>query len=1736
MLIALGGLLAVTLSQGAQASTATINMTADVQRSHLFPGIVRNGEVVRLEDGTAGSWSDAGSVIVPPAGTSAIRGMVNGPNESVIVLSERDGCRVDVFSQLERRWSQGAVPAGGCDDTSQLLFDNQDTVYLVSGRSRMIARYDIALDHWSDVIQLPSEVASPFVATMIGAGQNAQLIATSQERTGDIWRYWVSTNSWDHMATVAGSGPRTLAGDGDHSIIVRDETSGEMTLIDVVTREERQIGKIDACQHGAVIPTWPLLTLVGRDACATRNVVTTFNAESQQQETHTARAALSDRPFVAVNAVRSQALVSTTWPNHAIEVLDLTTHEWSASTFITNVEAVTTFSNVATDQRGDVVVVGGPSGDQRDRVFRLDVTSGEHREAFRLPHPVGRRIATSGDIMVALPPEGKKSLQRVNLTDGSTSTFPECPQAVSDQSFVAAAEDGTVYVGDAVRVFRLKPGATTWETLPDLPHAAQSTALVIDNAPVVLLDTGLVELRDNSWRELALPRDIAATSISSMAMSATGRLAIVAGTTDRGRVFFAQQGNQPLAWTEIAELPRAQVVGASLAFAGSSDDLIATDSELTPTFMKWRAYSTPYATEGTWVSAVHEVPGVTSWGSLKIDAPERDRIRISTRSSKDARIWSDWQTLIGDHIASPAQPYLQIKLHMVADGQSAHPVSAIHAEYTREDIAPTLPDAATGRSACDGESMTNGGSSAALHPCFSWTAAEDNEGGAGVDGYFVSFGADPQADPQADGTWQHGTTYLAAAPMEPGKQHVLRVRARDRAGNLSVTKTLFAFRFDGRVPSSTTTWQRPDALSTGAGTFLSPVTDVTGVLDYSAVRINAEDLSQMNAVVQTRTSVNGTTWSNWRDAQTMRSGATYIDAVVNADHERFIQTSVTVTSDSPIENNISSITLRYVADTRAPDNPTTLSAQRASGDIIALKADAWNNDADVMLNWPQAETAGGATDGTRSSGVSGYWVYVGTDANASPLTSGVFQQASSYPAHFGDPGEYSIRIQTQDGAGNVSPEVFVPGIYRFDNVAPTAPEALRVTSAALSKENAFSFDWSPSSDSDSGVAAYCYHSGATTGAFAPEQCQPATSLANVPVAYENGLNVLYVRTVDAAGNYSKETAEITFVYDANAPDAASELSVIPPDSATNLFAFSWGVPYSYLGDPAALEYCYSVNELPSATNVSCTKNRYLAPFHAATRAGRNTLYLVTTTATHGVDWAKYATVTFTSNMVSPGIPQSVSATDTSDKASERWSITLTWNRPSEVGNGVAQYVIERAGSSGAFAEIASVSSQAFVDLHVDSNTPYSYRVMAVDADGNRSGASSTATATAQGNYIRPPAIIGQPSVSADATLARIAWKTDRAATSFAYCGTTPTDLRESKGNLDLVESHSIDVTGLYANTMYYCKVQSFDSDRSYQLTDSMSELFSFRTADDTRVLGFRVTEVTTDAIAMRWETNVPTKSRLDYGTSIRYGSSMDVATTLSTVHEARLSGLRAATTYHLRVATTTELGALTGSDDYAIGTHSRPTISGVVFQADAQDPTRVVNVEWFTNVPTTSLVHISGVGIEGNEVSDDRVTHHVMTLRGLASNSEYAITIEGRDEYGTVAHSEGHHWRSSIDTRPPTVDKLNVSASTVTTRKGQEGQLIVTWSTDEPATTQVRYGLNGENDLDMATPLDAEPRTEHLVIISRLELSSVYALSVMSKDIDGNTTYGAKTVVVTPDRDEGIFLNTLRLLHHVFRM
>jgi peroxiredoxin len=157
-------------------------------------------------------------------------------------------------------------------------------------------------------------------------------------------------------------------------------------------------------------------------------------------------------------------------------------------------------------------------------------------------------------------------------------------------------------------------------------------------------------------------------------------------------------------------------------------------------------------------------------------------------------------------------------------------------------------------------------------------------------------------------------------------------------------------------------------------------------------------------------------------------------------------------------------------------------------------------------------------------------------------------------------------------------------------------------------------------------------------------------------------------------------------------------------------------------------------------------------------------------------------------------------------------------------------------------------------------------------------------------------------------------------------------------------------------------------------------------------------------------------------------------------------------------------------------------------------------INWKTDKLTTGKVEYwkTGTDVPSTTLDNNLSNSHSVKLSGLASDTTYYFKIISTDAAGNEATAQGDLKAkplASADETPPAISGINVSNIT-------ESSAIITWQTDETATSQVNYG---KTETYGSTMLDEKLTIPHTVTLTGLDDGTTYNFQVISKDSSGNT-------------------------------
>ncbi|NCO98477.1 hypothetical protein GW864_04925, partial [bacterium] len=222
---------------------------------------------------------------------------------------------------------------------------------------------------------------------------------------------------------------------------------------------------------------------------------------------------------------------------------------------------------------------------------------------------------------------------------------------------------------------------------------------------------------------------------------------------------------------------------------------------------------------------------------------------------------------------------------------------------------------------------------------------------------------------------------------------------------------------------------------------------------------------------------------------------------------------------------LTSVDIKYIADTENPTNPTTTNGWTSSAKTTELTNGGYgsaNAPSGPYFEWS------GATDDVN---VYGYYVYFGTDNTAEPLTAGTFQTGTSFTnsTSLTSDTTYYLRIRSRDNTDNkytnADTSVYTLFTYGYDVTGPSQIEYVNASPSGCSKSNSYSFTWPVPSVAGAPLDHYVYK----VGPSGAETNVSTNSVSNL-TPYQEGANVFYIKGVDSTGNVATNWATVVFCH------------------------------------------------------------------------------------------------------------------------------------------------------------------------------------------------------------------------------------------------------------------------------------------------------------------------------------------------------------------------------------------------------------------------------------------------------------------------------------------------------------------------------------------------------------------------------------------------------------------------------
>lgn len=474
-------------------------------------------------------------------------------------------------------------------------------------------------------------------------------------------------------------------------------------------------------------------------------------------------------------------------------------------------------------------------------------------------------------------------------------------------------------------------------------------------------------------------------------------------------------------------------------------------------------------------------------------------------------------------------------------------------------------------------------------------------------------------------------------------------------------------------------------------------------------------------------------------------------------------------------------------------------------------------------------------------------------------------------------------------------------------------------------------------------------------------------------------------------------------------------------------------------------------------------------------------------------------------------------------------------------------------------------------------TKYYYRVKSTDPAGNTTysaegdftttedGAVNTIIAGGGGGYApvdqdkdtTRPTISDVKVTDVGPFSATVTFVTDEVARSIIQYGTT-IEYGSSAGSPTLTKEHKVVIRGLKMGTKYHFAVNAVDkagnisisADQEFQTTnlaedlgklakleqgmDSLQEQIenliesALPSVNPPFIEKPTVEEIGEDFARITWRTNVRAYGTIMYAEDAEYARTGQYTTEQSKTdtknidHVIDLSNLKPNTKYRFKVKSYVFIGADAQSADMTFTTKAGRVQPQV--RDRKKDSMRVV---WDTPVPTNSIVSykVRGSQFASRKQDEGMTTSHEILLDNLAPKTTYEIRVSGTTADGNLIEARDTIVASTNeDTTPPSISNFKVDSALVPGRNDRT-QTIVSWKTDEPATSVVYYEEGpGSATAELSQTKDngLAYTDNHVVILTNLKPGTIYRFQIISVDDANNMSKLPVRTIVTPSQSESI--------------
>ena len=634
----------------------------------------------------------------------------------------------------------------------------------------------------------------------------------------------------------------------------------------------------------------------------------------------------------------------------------------------------------------------------------------------------------------------------------------------------------------------------------------------------------------------------------------------------------------------------------------------------------------------------------------------------------------------------------------------------------------------------------------------------------------------------------------------------------------------------------------------------------------------------------------------------------------------------------------------------------------------------------------------------------------------------------------------------------------------------------------------------------------------------------ATTNVTVPdLSTNNGTYCLRMKSKDVAGNISSTyEAFAAYKYDTTPPNAPSYIAANPAGyTATNSFSFSWPAVSDQASTPMSGLAGYQYERgAGSGDGWSVTQVGTSVPAITAYKDGEN-IFLVRSVDNAG----NYSSTVQTTYYYSANAPKWSKPTDLTaiPAINDVNSFAFSWTAPSH-----PQAIVDYGYSINAYPTnlnltwTGSSSTSLTAGPYATIQGENTFYIIAKDEGGNYALDADNVDSVVFNCQTAAPPIPVSVSVTDSSNRAIDLWALTLKWSAGA--GQDPTTfnhysvLRSTNG-VDFSEFATtastayIDATGLNNTTTYYYRIKAVDNAGAVSAASGIvSKIPTGKYITPPLTVSGPDVVIKASEATVSWVSSRISTSSIRFGTSEGDLSRSQIDPVAKTSHSITVVGLNPGTKYYYQVQSLDEYRDYSSesaySSTYSFTTLFAPSIANV---SVSNLTLTTADISFETSTPANLALNFGTSASYGNSIAETAgsyTTNHSIKLSNLVHTTRYHFQITGADIDGNALSSDDY----VFDTLPmPVISAIQFQLDF----SGPAPVMIITWTTNVPTTSSVKYAPASASDVVTFEENQSELVIQHKVSLSNLKDNTEYRLVISGTDQFGNTVTSDEQIFKT---------------------